>query len=109
MRWHYRLRSHGWTNAWFNDLNADAQHEGQALSPGAGLKVDKATRTISFILPAKVLGNPQSLKGAKVYVNTWDYDAGYRKLSPEGGNMIFGGGRPDDAKVLDETPVLIIP
>jgi glycosidase len=109
MRWHYRLRSHGWTNAWFNNQNADAQHEGQTLSPGAGLKADMAKRTISFILPAKVLGNPESLKGAKVYVNTWDYDAGYRKLSPEGGNMLFGGGQPDDAKVLDESPVLVIP
>jgi glycosidase len=109
MQWHYRLRANGWTNALFDTQGAGADNEGKAISPGAGLQVDKGERTISFILPAKALGNPESLSGMKLYVNTWDYDAGYRKLSPEGGNMTFGGGNPADAKVLDESVPLTIP
>ena len=109
MQWHYRLRANGWTNALFDTQGATADNEGKAISPGAGLQVDKANRTINFILPAKALGNPKSLSGLKLYLNTWDYDAGYRKLSPEGGNMTFAGGNPSDAKVLDESAVLMIP
>lgn len=109
MRWHYRLRAHGWSNAWFDANGAGADNEGTALSPGAGLNVDQAKRTVTFILPAKALGNPESLSGAKLYVNTWDYDAGYRALSPEGSGMVFAGGKAGDAKVLDETVVLVLP
>lgn len=109
MAWHYRLRANGWTNAWFDVQGADADNEGKTRSPGAGLQVDAANRTIRFILPAKALGNPKSLSGIKLYLNTWDYDAGYRTLSPEGGGMAFGGGNPADAKVLDESAVLLIP
>lgn len=109
MQWHYRLRANGWTNALFDTRNATTDSEGTTISPSAGLHVDKGKRTISFILPAKALGNPKSLSGMKLYLNTWDYDAGYRKLSPEGGNMTFGGGSPTDAKVLDESEPLIIP
>lgn len=109
MTWHYRLRTHGWSNAWFGADGASAGNEGAALSPGAGLELDQTRRTVSFILPAKALGNPASLSGARLYVNTWDYDAGYRGMTPEGGNMVFGGGVPGDAKVLDESPVLVLP
>ena len=109
MQWHYRLRAHGWSNAWFDAKLATAVNEGTPLSPGAGLHVDADQRTISFLLSAEALGNQESLSGAKLYLNTWDYDAGSRQLSPEGGNMVFGGGNSTDAKVLDESAVLILP
>jgi hypothetical protein len=109
MRWHKRLRTHGWSNAWFDASGASRDKEGTPYSPGATLKSDRSQRTISFIVPAKALGNPATVSGAKLYLNTWDYDAGYRALSPEGGSMAFGGGKSNDAKVMDETPVLVIP
>ena len=109
MRWHYRLRAGGWSNAWFTAEGADADNEGTAASPGAGLQVDRERRTVSFLLPAKALGNPASLSGARLYINTWDYDAGYRALSAAGKGMSFRGGGPDDAKVLDESAVLVLP
>jgi glycosidase len=73
MRWHYRLRSNGWTNALFSSDGATATHEGTAVSPTAGLQVDPATRTLSFVLPATSLGNVQELRGARLHVTTWDY------------------------------------
>jgi glycosidase len=109
MRWHKRLRTHGWSNAWFDAAGATTDKEGTPYSPGAALKADRSQRTITFIVPAKALGNPATVSGAKLYLNTWDYDAGYRALNPEGGTMAFGGGKSNDAKILDETPVLVIP
>lgn len=109
MRWHYRLRTHGWSNAWFSAEGADAASEGRASSPGAQIIADAGARTLTITIPAKALGNPASLSGIKLYLNTWDYDGGYRGLSPEGGGMLFGGDRADGTKVLDETGVLVLP
>lgn len=109
MRWHYRMRTHGWSNAWFSAEGADAASEGRVSSPGAQVVADAGARTLTITIPAKALGNPASLSGIKLYLNTWDYDGGYRGLSPEGGGMLFGGDRADGTKVLDETEVLVLP
>jgi hypothetical protein len=109
MRWHYRMRTHGWSNAWFGADGADATSEGGVSSPGAQVVADAGTRTLTITIPAKSLGNPASLSGIKLYLNTWDYDGGYRGLSPEGGGMLFGGDHADGTKVLDETEVLVLP
>ena len=109
MRWHYRMRTHGWSNAWFSADGADAASEGQVSSPGAQVVADAGARTLTITIPAKALGNPASLSGIKLYLNTWDYDGSYRGLSPEGGGMLFGGDRADGTKVLDETKVLVLP
>ena len=109
MRWHYRMRTHGWSNAWFSAEGADAASEGRVSSPGAQVVADAKARTLTITIPAKALGNPASLSGIKLYLNTWDYDGGYRGLSVEGGGMLFGGDRADGTKVLDETEVLVLP
>jgi glycosidase len=109
MRWHYRMRTHGWSNAWFSADGADAASEGRVSSPGAQVVADAGARTMTITIPAKALDNPASLSGIKLYLNTWDYDGGYRGLSPEGGGMLFGGDRADGTKVLDETEVLVLP
>ncbi|MFN5703616.1 MAG: alpha-amylase family glycosyl hydrolase [Gammaproteobacteria bacterium] len=109
MRWHYRMRTHGWSNAWFGADGADAASEGGVSSPGAQVAADARARTLTITIPAKALDNPASLSGIKLYLNTWDYDGGYRGLSPKGGGMLFGGDRADGTKVLDETEVLVLP
>jgi glycosidase len=91
MRWHRRLRVHGWSNQVFAAEGADAGNEGVSVG-AAGLKVDEDTRTIRIILPARLLGEPTSLEGARIHISTWDYDAGYRPLDPEPTRMHFGGG-----------------
>ena len=52
----------------------------------------RASATLRLTLPASALGHPATLAGVKVYVTTWDYDGGYRALTPAGGAMVFGGG-----------------
>ena len=92
MRWHYRLRAHGWSNVLFASQGASATEEGLPLG-AAGIEVDAEQRRIRLTLPASLLGHATGLAGARVYVTTWDYDSGFRGLSPEGANMQFGGGR----------------
>ncbi len=92
LHWNYRLRLGGWSNALTAAVQADADNEGAAATPGAQLSVDPANKRLTVTLPADALGNPPDLKGATVFVTTWDYDGGYRGLVPEGGSMQFGGG-----------------
>ncbi|MBZ4038157.1 alpha-amylase family glycosyl hydrolase [Novilysobacter selenitireducens] len=102
MRWHRRLRAHGWSNALFAHDGADADNEGTPTGPVAALAVDRDARTLTFTLPADALGHPATLEGARLYVTTWDFDAGYRDLAPDAGATTFGGGSTTDPKVMDE-------
>jgi hypothetical protein len=106
MGWHRRLRVGGWSNALFSHEGADATHEGTPVAPGAALRVDAARHTVSLTLPAAALGRKASLAGARVWVATWDYDAGYRALAPEPGAFAMGGAPAGSPKVMDASAVL---
>jgi glycosidase len=111
MRWHLRLRAHGWSNALFDARGAGpgALQEGTPVSPGAGITVDPATKTVSFTIPAAALGDPATLVGAKVYLTTWDYDSGWRALAREAAPYGMGGGDPErDPKVMDASAVIVL-
>lgn len=109
MRWHYRLRAHGWSNALFAANGASARNEGTAAMPAAAIAVDRDRDLVSFILPGASLGNPKSLAGAKVYVTTWDYDGGYRALMPEATSHGFGGGNGVADPLLMDDAVVALP
>lgn len=107
MRWHRRLRVHGWSNALFSAEGASAEHEGSPLAGGATISVEAATHTVSLLLPASALGNLPSLAGARIHVTTWDYDGGYRALAPQAASHGLGGGEPGEPKVMDEVSVAL--
>lgn len=110
MQWHYRLRAHGWSNALFSSDGASATSEGTSKSPAAGLQVDTASNTVSFILTDASLGRLTSLSGVKIYVTTWDYDGGYRPLVPTMQEYAFwGGDGAVDPLVMDEVAVITLP
>ncbi|MBL8519316.1 MAG: hypothetical protein JNK75_01470 [Betaproteobacteria bacterium] len=107
MRWHYRLRAHGWSNALYTADGATATVEGTPTTPGARIETDAKRHTITFTLPADALGRPQTLTGARLYVATWDYDGGYRALQRAPSRYaISGGDGQGDPLVMDDTPVL---
>jgi glycosidase len=110
MRWHRRLRAHGWSNALFTDAGAGAAADGTPTGPAAGIAVDAASRTVSFTLPRRALGDRESLSGARVHVALWDYDGGYRALQAEPGGSILGGGDgARDPLVMDDSAVIVLP
>ena len=109
MRWHLRLRAGGWSNALFAADGASASAEGRPVTPGASIRVDAATQTVSFTLPAAALGQNASLSGAKVYVMTRDCDGGYRALGAAPQPFAMGGGEPGWPKVMDASAVIVLP
>ena len=110
MRWHYRLRMHGWSNALFSAEGASASHEGRPHAPAAAIEVDRERQRIRFTLRAAALGRPASLSGAKIYLSTWDYDGGFRPLSAQAQPWAIGGGNPvSGAKVMDDSGVIDLP
>jgi glycosidase len=110
MRWHRRLRVHGWSNALFTPEGASATSEGRAATPAAAIAVDRAANVVSLVLPAASLGGIASLSGVKVYVTTWDYDGGYRALAAQAqGHVIGGGDLATDPLVMDDSVVITLP
>lgn len=109
MAWHYRWRSHGWSNAFFSGENASANTEGSISSPGVLISVNKEQQMIEFIVPGKAIGNPSSLSGIKLYLSTWDYDSNYRELKPKADQQSFGGGKSTGPKIMDDTIVMTLP
>jgi glycosidase len=107
MRWHYRLRLHGWSNVLFAAEGADSAHEGRLITPGARLQVDASQARWRIEIPGAAIGNPDTLRGAKVWINTWDYDGGYRPLRDAAGGAHFGG-HPQDAKWMDASAVITL-
>jgi carbohydrate-binding DOMON domain-containing protein len=108
MRWHHRVRAHGWSNAHFGPEGASSQNDGTAQTIGAQISANPAARTVTFTLPAAALGDPATLAGARLYVTTWDYDGGYRALAPQPGPFIFGGAKSTDPRVIDATRVITL-
>jgi glycosidase len=109
MHWHYRLRAHGWSNVLFTTQGASAKSEGVALAEAANIQVNVQERTLQFDFPANLLADLPSLNGLKIWVNTWDYDSGYRKLSITGGTSEMGGGQPDQPLWMDSVGLEIKP
>lgn len=110
MRWHRRLRAHGWSLAWSDPEGATATHEGRAQVPGPQLTVDRARHTLTLTFTARALGRPATLHGARLYVSTWDYDGGFRPLAPVADTHRFGGGDGTrDPLVLDDSGVIVLP
>ncbi|WP_397597044.1 alpha-amylase family glycosyl hydrolase [Silanimonas sp.] len=91
-RWQVRLRTHGWSNAAFTAEGADAERDGTPLVPGARIAVDKARSLVRFEFPAAALGHPADLSGLVVHATTWDWDGGWRAMTPAGGGHTMGGG-----------------
>ena len=109
MRWHLRLRAHGWSNALFGPEGADVRADGRSITPAAKISSDAATRTVRFTIPSEALGDPASLSGARVFVSTWDWDGGWRPLAREAGSFIVGGGDPNAPKLWSASPVITLP
>jgi glycosidase len=109
--WDRMVFAEGWGTRLFSAEGADENAQGTAVTPAPEVSTDHDTRTVSFLLPAESLGNPETLEGAQIYVTTWDWngiDAVLRPLKPNGGPWAFGGGDENagDPIFIDDTDVL---
>jgi hypothetical protein len=109
MRWHLRLRAHGWSNALFGPEGADRSVDGRSITPAAEVSVDAERRLVRFTIPSESLGDPATLSGARVFVSTWDWDGGWRPLAREAAIFTVGGGDPAGPKVWSASPVIRLP
>jgi C-terminal binding-module, SLH-like, of glucodextranase len=109
MRWHLRLRAHGWSNALFGPEGAAADADGRSITPAAEISTDAARRIVRFTIPSESIGDFASLSGARVFVTTWDWDGGWRPLAHEAGSFTIGGGDSRSPKVWSASAVIRLP
>jgi glycosidase len=98
-RWHFRLRAGGWAQAWTGAEGASATSEGTTEPNAPSVRAITAEKRLEIVLPAAALNG--ATDKLRVYVTTWDYDAGYRALSPEGGGHSIGGAPSEAPKIMD--------
>ena len=104
-----RLAGPDWSLALFEAQAASAAQEGTPVARGVKVSADAAARTVTFTISPAALGRPSSLAGARLWINTWDWDGRYRELQPQSKPFGFGGGRPDEPLVMDATEILVLP
>jgi hypothetical protein len=109
--WDRLVFAEGWGTRFFSAEGADETSQGTAVTPAPEVSTDKEARTVSFLIPAEALGNPDTLEGAQLYINVWDWngiDAVLRPLRPNGGQWAFGGGdeTQGDPIFIDDTDVI---
>lgn len=109
MRWHLRLRTHGWSNALFGPEGADTARDGRSITPAARIESDPLRRTVTFTIPAEAIGDVAGFSGARVLVTTWDWDGGWRPLAPQAAAFVIGGGAADGPRIFDASPVIRLP
>ncbi len=107
--WDYFVSSGGFGNAMYSSEGANNNSNGKLVGPAPQPVVDVEKRSISLTISAEALGYPSDLKGAKIYISTWDGGPeSPRGLSRNGGTWTFGGGAADDPKIMDDTEVIRI-
>lgn len=122
-KWDYFYKAEGWSNTYYSSVGAGENSNGTSVTPAPTGSVDWtldtdgdgniSRGTISFIIPAASLGNPSSLTGWKVFIDTYDYDMGKLRAMQEGaaGQWAVGTGTcplADAPRVLDEIDDVIL-
>ncbi len=113
MKWDYFSQIGGWMNFFYNSKGADAANPGTAMVAGPDIKVDKAKRTITFTYSGESFDSPESIRGMKVYISTYDYDgmsSANRLMEAEAGDWSFSGGDfKSSPLIMDQVGPLLIP
>ncbi len=102
--WDYGSTINGWAITMFTPENATADKYGKINGSTPSVKIIPSKNIIELTFAASTIGRPKSLKGMKIYINTWDGagEGGLRPLQPKAEAFTFGGGHADDPLIMDD-------
>ena len=89
----------GWGSITYGTEGAGPQRFGQTLAVSPKVATDPAARTVTFFYEGALLG-VDDWTGASIYITTWD--SAYSGLAPEPSEWAFGGGEPDEPRIMDD-------
>ena len=100
--WDLAHLGYGWGSLVYSTENADAARRGDRFGVTPVIRVNQATREITIKFEGEPLG-VDDWHGSGFYVTTWDagQTGGYLRMRTEGMRWGFGGGQPDDPKIMD--------
>lgn len=101
--WDLAHISYGWGNTTFSAQGATRSLAGERFGATPLIEVDKVNRTVTFTYKGSDYGVP-SWDGVNIYIATWDIagEGAYVLLGPEPEDWAFGGGAPNDPRILDD-------
>lgn len=76
--------------------------------PGPSVGAVSGGNVIRIDWPAAAFDDVTDWRGARFWVTTWDYDAGYRTVAAQPQGMVYGGGDPTSPRIMDASDVLTI-
>ena len=89
-KWDYAAYVAGWQSAYYSAKGASKENYGTKLSTPPSISVEEENNKIILQFSPNSLGDPATLKGAKIYITTWDCngsEGGYRQITKEGGKL----------------------
>ena len=100
--WDLAHVAYGWGNYMYRAHNASAEEMGDKVGIAPQITVDKAASQITFLYRGGQIG-VEDWHNVVIYLTTWDIsgEGYYRELTPEGGEWQFGGGQPQEPKIMD--------
>ena len=108
--WDYFIFANGWSIVAYSSTGSGPDNFGTPISPTPLVKTDKMKNEVTLIISGELLNRPESLKGYRFYITTWDFDgieAKYRDLYPEPKAYHFGGGTKEDPYIMDDVLIEI--
>ncbi len=109
--WNYHFYVGGWSSIFARNDPSGESPNGIIVTPSPSVSVDKDNRRISINFDARQVGSAP-LRGAKIYVTTWDGGGseGFRRpLTLKGGPYEFGGSDNPYAPLILDDALLKIP
>ncbi len=111
-KWDYTAYVAGWQVAYYSSEGATKEVYGKKLSMAPTISVDENNKKVILQFSPDAFGNPETLKGAKIYITTWDCnggEGGYRAMTETGEPWKFGGANSTNpARIMDDTDVIVI-
>lgn len=104
LNWNYQIYATGWFVTMHSHEESGLNQYGRPITPAPRVRADDITNKIRFQIPLDNL-NTNDLNGWDIYVTTFDFDgieSILRPIRPEGGQWAFGGGNPEDPKIMDD-------
>ena len=108
-KWDVYASVAGFGNAIYSYEGSSTNNPGTATGPSPSVRADLENRTLYLSISAEALGYPQTLSGTKIYINTWGGGpTNLRGLNPEASKWQYGGGRDQDAKIMDDIAPIVL-
>ena len=101
--WDIAHVGYGWGSYFFTSDGANADRRGAELGAAPHMQVNAEARQIKLVFEGSLIG-VDDWHDSRFYVTTWgvSQEGDYLPMDQQGSRWAFGGGGPNDARIMDD-------